>query len=472
MNKRIVIEVDANLKPLADAVERLIEDVIESTTANPGGRSVPYVETEKRFERRTADIERAAHAIALASLDVDVPRVSVGGKLYNRLGRSETSYFSAAGPVRLERCTYREAGVRNGKMIDPIALRIGATNSWLPKAAQAMAHLMQQGTAREAERTGELVGRLAFSASSFERVGHQVGALYREERADIEDLLIEELTLPDDAASISVSLDRVSVPMEEERKRPPGRPRKDAPKRSVVRQYRMAWCGTLTFHDKEGKGIETIRYGAMPKGDVDHLCGRIAADALKLREQREDMKLVHLADGAADLWRLLEQHFPVDVFGDTHALVDFWHVIEKLSAAAAILQGSETSAQITKRWKKRLRYCGKAADEILVELQQSGKEDVRNGDSKPVHEAITYLQNHRSRMNYAAARKAGLPIGSGNVEATCKSLFAIRMKRAGSRWHEETGEDIVQLRALALSNRWDPAMKLFAARQRTAVRAA
>lgn len=97
---------------------------------------------------------------------------------------------------------------------------------------------------------------------------------------------------------------------------------------------------------------------------------------------------------------------------------------------------------------------------------------MRAGDSKPVHEAITYLENHRSRMNYAAARKAGLPIGNDNVEATCKSLFAIRMKRPGARWHEKTGEDIVQLRALALNDRWDSAMEKFAVQRRTAVRAA
>ncbi|MBK9031385.1 MAG: hypothetical protein IPL61_08615 [Myxococcales bacterium] len=151
-------------------------------------------------------------------------------------------------------------------------------------------------------------------------------------------------------------------------------------------------------------------------------------------------------------------------------LVDFWHVVEKLAPAAALLAG-DAQARLA-HWRMRLLNVEHAAIDILGELRAADRAHVQVGDGRPVHEAITYLAHHHSRMNYAAARAAGLPIGSGNVEATCKTLVQVRMKRAGSRWKEPTGRHVLQLRALAVSDRWADAMVLTMLPLRKSVRVA
>lgn len=175
------------------------------------------------------------------------------------------------------------------------------------------------------------------------------------------------------------------------------------------------------------------------------------------------------------MWNLLEEGFTPKFSEGLHRLVDLYHLTEKLSAAAQAMGcDAKTAGERLTRWKMTLMNRATAAIDILVELIESGR-DEGAGENHPVHAAITYLQTHSAeadRMNYARARRLGLPLGSGNAEATCKSLFEVRMKRCGARWKEETGQHIVQLRALALSDRWGPAVQLTLRPLRKPVRAA
>ena len=58
-------------------------------------------------------------------------------------------------------------------------------------------------------------------------------------------------------------------------------------------------------------------------------------------------------------------------------------------------------------------------------------------------------------MTYADFRRRGLPIGSGVVEAACKSLVKARLCRSGMRWTRKGGQHILHLRAHIKSGRWD-----------------
>jgi hypothetical protein len=70
-----------------------------------------------------------------------------------------------------------------------------------------MAHLLQQGTCREAEATSREMGRLPYSRSSFDRVAHEMGDLLLQHDVDIEDTLCHEFEVPEEATSVSASID-------------------------------------------------------------------------------------------------------------------------------------------------------------------------------------------------------------------------------------------------------------------------
>ena len=68
----------------------------------------------------------------------------------------------------------------------------------------------------------------------------------------------------------------------------------------------------------------------------------------------------------------------------------------------------------------------------------------------------TFFKRNKAKMTYADFRRRGLPIGSGPVEAACKTLVKTRLCRSGMRWSREGGQRILDLRTYAKSNRWRP----------------
>src|SRR5438128_9964770 len=202
-------------------------------------------------------------------------------------------------------------------------------------------------------------------------MAHLVGALAVADHQGIVGALSEAGEVPEQACSISVSLDRVSVPMEEPRRRPAGRPKKGAPKKPVERNFRMAYCGTVTLHDVEGVGRHTIRYGCMPDGDVIGLRDRLVADVATLRSKRPDLKLELLCDGAPEMWNLLEEGFIPKFGNDLYRLVDLHHFMEKLGAAARVIDDSTAADERLRRWRMSLLKRASAATGILEELTAS-----------------------------------------------------------------------------------------------------
>ena len=68
----------------------------------------------------------------------------------------------------------------------------------------------------------------------------------------------------------------------------------------------------------------------------------------------------------------------------------------------------------------------------------------------PVRQAVGYLFHNRRRMDYAAFRQAGYPIGSGTIESACKTVVQARMKQSGMRWSRTGAQTMLALRCLLL----------------------
>ena len=299
---KMVIEVPDQFVEVGKAMAEHLAMLQRTVDRLGGGKALDYAVVETAIAEAASRTELAAHRTILQSLDIDVAAVVIGGIRYTQVARCEGAYHTMAGSVSVERSLYRQSGTRGGqtegRVVDAVSLRAGVVGEgWLPQTARGMSYLVQQGPAREAEATARELKRLPYARMSFERVAHMVGALAEADRRDIEDALIDAVEVPAEAGSVSVSLDRVSVPMEEPRPRPVGRPKKGAPQRPVARNFRMAYCGTVTLHDKDGVGRHTIRYGCMPEGDILGLRDRLVADVATLRSKQPELRIELLCDG-------------------------------------------------------------------------------------------------------------------------------------------------------------------------------
>ena len=103
-------------------------------------------------------------------------------------------------------------------------------------------------------------------------------------------------------------------------------------------------------------------------------------------------------------------------------------------------------------------------DKVIAELKR-GERKLPKNVSKRRREELRkerkYFTNQRERMDYARYQKLGLPIGSGVVEAACKTLAAQRLKLSGMSWGDGK-QGILTIRSLQQSDRWDRGWSMLA----------
>jgi len=172
-----------------------------------------------------------------------------------------------------------------------------------------------------------------------------------------------------------------------------------------------------------------------------------------------------IADGSHWLWNLAQ-----DRFGRAIPILDFWHLCEHVGNCAKEFFGEKTPE--TEAWS--LKVCGTLraglVNDALKEVERLAARSPAKRNAK--HELITYLNNNRTRMDYPRYEAMGLPIGSGEVEAQCKTLVQARCKQAGMRWSRSGAEQLLRVRCAvrdgsfdAMFNHWPTDLAAWRARQ-------
>jgi hypothetical protein len=415
------------------------------------------VEDMAAFERELhgyfVAAEREVLAEELARFDVDLPTLEIEGDLYRRVLRCEESYVSAMGPVRVMRSLYRAEGERT---VCPLELRAGIVEGrWTPLAARQACWVVAHLTPQEGEEWLEELGNMQSSKSSLDRLPKQVSARWEAEREVFEQTLREGEAIPREVTTVAVSLDGVMVPMKDGAREAKRLQAELQGKRTRgPAGYQEVGCGTLSFYDQAGHRLGTLRMARMPEKRKATLKSMLSQEIETVLEGRPDLTVVKLADGAKDNWTYLSAALPQGV-----ELVDFYHACEHLKVAfdGAYGENSSKSKAHFEKYRHILRDEEQGVDKVIRALAYLRDQHPRK--TKLATE-LAYFRHHRHRMHYAQARAQNLPIGSGIVEAACKTLATQRMKRSGQRWRHPGGQAILTLRALLQSDRFDRAWTL------------
>jgi hypothetical protein len=296
-----------------------------------------------------------------------------------------------------------------------------------------------------------LLAGLEVNAKSVERTAEAVGEdLARREQAEIHRAV--QLHLPvvvgEPVPILYVEMDGAGVPVV--KKETLGRQGNKEGQPAHTREVKLGCVFTQTRWDQEGYAIRdpdsTTYVGAIET--AEEFGKRLYVEAWKRGWSRAQKKVV-LGDGAEWIWNLAQQHFPGAV-----QIVDLYHARQHLWDLARRLHPNDEQNQ--KAWIKvhQKRLLDKGKIEKLV-LALSTIHTTNPEVAEKLRTETEYFHTNTERMRYPRFRKQHLFVGSGVIEAGCKTVIGSRLKRSGMFWTVRGANAILALRCCQFNSRFE-----------------
>jgi len=357
-------------------------------------------------------------------------------------GRETLGVQGMFGGFPLSRDYYYHPGKNQGHY--PADDALGLEVSYTPALAKLLClEGADEQTYLKAERHLQQTGGISVSARQIQRVIQRVGAAAQQwqERA-AQPAQCERGHLP----ILYVSADGTGIPMVPEELA--GRKGKQAEGKAKTRQVYLGCAFTQHRVDEKGHPVrdwESTTYISSLKS-IDLFGPFLRQEALR-RGMGNATKVVLLIDGANGLENMGKLNFK-----DCVQIVDFYHAMEHAGEVLVALLGKDHPEHKgrLRRWAKKL-----LKDKVEVLIEETRQECAGKPQAPAVEEALHYFVTNLSRMQYGTFRAAGYFIGSGVVEAGCKTVIGARCKQSGMFWSEPGAENILAFRCIHSSRRLD-----------------
>ncbi|MCP4373564.1 MAG: ISKra4 family transposase [Deltaproteobacteria bacterium] len=324
----------------------------------------------------------------------------------------------------------------------PMDRLLGLTDSYTPGMAKLMIRAAgTDGSFGEAQETLQRFAGLAVPSSQIRKMVQTIGTEIGVWNQDREELRSKAVP------TLYVAYDGTGVPMRKEETQ--GRRGKKADGSSGSREVKLGCIFTNHTVDEHGHPVRdpdsTTYVASFEKAER---FGSLMRQEARLRGLGRSHRSVVVGDGAHWIWNLARINFPQAV-----QILDFYHACEHLNNLTEIIFNNDKNQKdkTYKRWKKYLKQ-----DHVCKVIEKARDLLPHHGQRrKDTLKEIGYFESNIKRMQYKTFRKKGFFIGSGVIEAGCKTVVGKRTKQSGMFWRLNGAQNILNIRCSILSNSFD-----------------
>lgn len=353
-------------------------------------------------------------------------------------------------PVKVQRAYYYCESCRQGIVPKDMELDIVGT-SLSPGVRRMMGQVGGKEPFDEGRKDLEVLAGIEVDTKAVERVSEALGEEIERQNRCLREEIVSGKVVPlvgkGGIPKLYVAVDGSGVPVVA--RETEGRKGRQEGSAAKTREAKLGCVFTQTGVDEHGYAVRdegsTSYVGAIESAEA--FGGRIYAEAVR-RGMARAGRVIFLGDGARWIWGIAEEHFP----GATQ-IVDLYHAREHLGNLAKLVYGGQG-----RRYAEWLAARRAQLDSGDVERLVAAMGKLRPRDEamrQEVEKEIEYFRGNAGRMRYAQYRREGLFVGSGVVEAGCKTILSQRLKLSGMHWTVRGANAIIALRCCLLSGRWE-----------------